>query len=346
MDETERRIRQARPLSGNRYQPLTPRAERELATLLADDASEPAASADQELSLTSDCRSGRTEKRRRPVLLTLSLAAVMILGLVVVMQIVPGQSPSAHAATPPLLEINPLDDEANETFAVLSETAANRDPDSDPSGSTFIALESWNLSVTIGEDGQTEVQEVLPERHEVLFREDGSADVLIIAGEPFTDDFQPEDEVAEGEVLVHETTAPGEYARAYTDPVPTDSDQILDYLMAPYPEEEEPFDAGRVFSETTGLYNEQQLNGEQEAALLEYLATMPGVEVTGETTDRLGRAGIVFTASSAEDPDHQHSLIVSPEGHILASETLYVGDSRPYLEAPAVVEYFAWERSH
>lgn len=46
MDETERRIRQARPLSGNRYQPLTPRAERELATLLADDASEPAASAD------------------------------------------------------------------------------------------------------------------------------------------------------------------------------------------------------------------------------------------------------------------------------------------------------------
>lgn len=270
----------------------------------------------------------------------------MVLGLVVVMQIVPGQSPAAHAATPPMLEIDPLEEDAAEALTGLSETAGNREPDTDPSGSTFIAHESWSLSVTIGEDGQTEVQEVLPERHELLFHDDGSVDVLIIAGEPFADDFQPEDDVAEGEVLVHETTARDEYARVYTDPVPTDSGRILDYLMAPYPGEDEPMDAGRVFSEITGLYNEQQLNGEQEAALLEQLATMPGIEVTGETTDRLGRAGIVFTAFSVEDPDHQYSLIVSPEGQILASETLYVGDSRPYLEAPAVVEYFAWERGH
>ena len=83
------------------------------------------------------------------------------------------------------------------------------------------------------------------------------------------------------------------------------------------------------------------LSAAQEAALLTHLASVDGVTVDGQVTDRIGRRGIVF---SGGDGDYRQMLIVSPEnGMLLAIETVYVGQERTDIISPAVIYYAAWE---
>ena len=88
---------------------------------------------------------------------------------------------------------------------------------------------------------------------------------------------------------------------------------------------------------------EQRLDSEQISALLTYLSTVPDFEPVGLTSDRLDREAFAYRGRSPQNPDYENYLLVSPdEPRILGIETVYVGDNRPDLPSPAVVEYHAW----
>ena len=90
--------------------------------------------------------------------------------------------------------------------------------------------------------------------------------------------------------------------------------------------------------------------GEVERPLGEDIATQLAqirfeafdLELAGTTTDRLGHEAYVFETPPS-DVDLVDRLLVSPSGHILATETVWVGHDRTDIPSPSVVSYYAWE---
>ncbi|MEA5053613.1 MAG: hypothetical protein VB093_09250, partial [Propionicimonas sp.] len=92
------------------------------------------------------------------------------------------------------------------------------------------------------------------------------------------------------------------------------------------------------------LQAERILTPPQNAALVEYLTTLPDLALLGESTDRLGRPVIVFAAPINPKTSTQAVLMFGAEtGRVAASETIYRGTERTDISSPAVLEYMAWE---
>ena len=122
------------------------------------------------------------------------------------------------------------------------------------------------------------------------------------------------------------------------DGIDNDCDGVVDDNVA-------PTCAGQTLQEISTIVSNYLLTPEQEAALIGYSSGVSNIQVSGSTTDRLGRTGIVFSATDRAPGEYEDRLIISPRtGQILGAETLYTGTSRTDLHAPAVVDYTAWER--
>ena len=337
MDEIERKIRAARPLSGNRHMPAPEWSETELQKILSDDLPDAGAGNREEEPTTA----GRGKKRAR----TLVLAA-MTLALVVALsfQLAPGAPQQAQATTPEMLELQPIEGDAAQWLHQLSQAAAQRE---EPSVETStVESESWSLNIEIDDNGEVQFHDVVPHRSTYTHHPDGSVSMEVRAGEPFTEDY-PDGEMGdlpeEGSILVDEVLPPGELDPLYSEPFPTEPSEIDDYFAEAIGDTS-ALTGYETLNELAILFSEQTPDPQAEAALLAHLATLPDVTLAGETTDRLDRDGIAFTA---EDPEGEHKmmLIVSREGQILSTELQYIGTSREYLDAPSVIDYSAWKRN-
>lgn len=330
MDEFERRIRDARPLSGHRHLPLTGRAKQELADLVLSSPNVPPASRRLGPSPGHPRRFSR-----RLMLIASSLAAFAIAGGVT-LNILPDTP--ASAATPPLLVTDHIDASAEEILDESAKLMLQRDPPPNR-----IRMETWVLNTEIDANGTIISSSVEPRHEEITFVGDGNVHVVVTVAPPFPGQ-KTEHLATPGTVLSDETFAPGEFDTPYPEAVPTEPTEIADYL-ATVAGSEQPLGAGETIQEVSSILSSNVLSRDQESALLSYVSGLPDLEVAGRVTDRLGRDGIAIRATD-RDPGHvEDLLIISPRaGSITAAETIYIGNDRTDIASPSVIHYVAWDR--
>ncbi|MFT4230191.1 MAG: hypothetical protein QM602_07885 [Microbacterium sp.] len=332
MDELERRIRAARPMSGHRDLPLTSRAKQELADLVL---SRPNATLSR--ARAASRQHDRRRMTRRLVAASTGIAMVAAATAVVLNILVP--SGSAQAVTPAPLVTTAIGESTTETLEGL-EMVKQAD---DAAPQHTVRLQSWELHTEIGDEGSIVSSSVEPHWSETTFADDGSVRILLTAADPFPGQ-DAEGLPTPGTVLADETLEPGEYVSTYDEAVPTDPAEIDAYL-AQYAGEESPLTAGAAIREISGLLSSIIVTTEQETAIIAYLQTLDGLTVAGTVIDRLGREGIAFSAADRRPGEYQDYLILSPDtGSIIAAETVYIGSERTDITSPSVIDYVAWER--
>lgn len=255
----------------------------------------------------------------------------------------------AWAATPPLLAVTPIAGTSSDLLNQLANAAA-ASGDPAPTGDIHIAFQEWALNMV--EDPETggvvaEATVVVPQRIVIDRYPDGSLISITTVGHALGDSENAApaaDMPPEGTELYRNVYGPGEYQSIFPGTFPTDQSEVAPFA-APYFGPEIPPDANRMVSDLIpSLLTEQVLDGAQRSALFHYLASLPGIELVGSVTDRLGRPGIMFATRSADNPDWTNYLVVATEtGRILATETHYSGHDRPDLRSPSVTSYTAWE---
>ncbi len=324
MDDLERRVRAARPLSGHRDLPLSDRAKRELADLLL---------------ATSHASRRRRDFRRGRVLravgATAVAATVAVLGGIAASSLLTPDR--AYAATPPILSVSPTSETTEELLTVISQHV-----DSTPTDPAQISVEAWTLQTD--DDGKAVSSSVVPERYEITRGSDGSYSTTVTTGQAVDGTGAPIGDAPEpGEPVWEESWKPGEYQFLFSAPFPEDAGLVGTYFRQALATEG-PLTAAAAIQATNDLLFEQQLSGPQLTALLQFFATQPDLYPLGEVTDRLGRPGVAFTADDPDRPGYERHLIVSPEtGRILATETLYIGTGRTDIASPSVVNYLIWK---
>lgn len=333
MDETERRIRAARPVSGNRHLPLTDRAKRELAELMIaanDTPSDPAARG----------RRGAGSRLRR-----MSLVAALVIVATALSVWWPRTSTPALAATPPVLEVTPLDEPGSLVLAQIAH-AARESQDPPVTGDVTIRMQNWVLAAQMV-DGEVDLSAtvVSPENYVITIRSDGSQSIVVRAGEPLaTPGSRSDVGPAPGTMLWSMDYPPEENQPLFSDAAPRRSRDVGPFLTAGSGLDTEA-SASNTMTAISYLLMEQRLDGEQRAALMEFVATLPDVDVAGATTDRLGRPAVVLTAPRPHADYTDYLLIDRSNGLVLATETTFAGTDRPDISTPAVTEYYAWEGS-
>lgn len=334
MKEIERRIRAARPLSGNRNLPLSDRAKRELAELIMDESG---------VQPTLEPSRARSRFRlSRPAVVSVA-ASVLALTVTVIWSLTP---PPVYAATPPLLEFEPVEGTASELLLDLAALTCDvpwSDP-TEPDGSVAIVDHYWALTMAEGEDGVVLPTVVTPEILTTTFNADGSVDVVAVEGEAYSGRIES-DARARGEIIWQDSYLPGEFGLFGGSELPVSGAEMGEFFGAFYDKDVSQNGSDGILA-IGDLVNDRRMSCDETAVLLEFLAAVPGIELAGGTVDRLGRDAIALSATRPPGvfEEYRDYLLIDPAtGRILASETEYFGDSREDIESPSITSYIAWE---
>lgn len=330
MDEIERRVRAARPVSGHRNLPLSDRAKRELADVLLTG------------TPRQPLRKRRRPRRRAFLLAAMATIAAVIVGGVGLTSLLGSQH--VYAATPALLKVSAMHQTAQDLLTTLGDQLIAKQDRPQRNGFT-IKVQAWTLQVN--DDGKATSTVIVPEEYAIAVSRDGSRRQRVTSAGPQNSDGSSASSDAgppPGHLLWEESWKPGDYKPLFADPAPLDAAKYEKYFGAVIGTGNLPNAAAAAIQEVTDLLLEQKLSSRQEGALLQYLAGLPDLKTAGEVTDRLGRDGIAFTAKNPDRPEYESQIIVSPEsGRILATETIYTGHTRTDIASPSVVGYYAWK---
>jgi hypothetical protein len=325
MDDLERRIRAANPHPVRRDEPLSARAERELAGLLA----------------TPRVPVRRTASRSRAPLLMSGVAAVLVLVIAAGAAFL--LSPRPAMAAPPLLEPIPVmgdSDVVIEGLAMSARSAAGEEP------TNVIAAETWSADISLTPD---DLATFVQPREVVRTRaSDLSGEIAVYAGEVRWGSTGPGSEPPPpGTELERQTFAAGETPLLFTAPPPSDAAALAEYLTAHLGTNERT-STGELFRAVVDLRNEWTLDGGQTAAVLDLIRTLPDVTVAGRVTDRLGRSGIAVSTESRGSGAFRDLLVFdSASGTLLSAEVVYLGGLADLqLAAPTILDYTAWKEPH
>lgn len=327
MDELERRIRAAQPVSRSRDLPLSDRAKRELADLLLSDT--------QRETPTPKGRSkGQTASR----LMAMAAVAIIALGVGLLW---PHAAPPASAITPQMLTIQPITT-SSDPLLTLADAASQHPSPAVPSGETVITVQSWGLSIEVGEAGSGPAV-ISPQVSTMTIHPDGSISKVWKAGTAYAPSGTaiPDQDPAPGTVLGQLDQPAEEYDPLFPDAAPRDLGLVEGFLRDG--SGLEVTQASNALLAISYLKQEQRLDGAQTAALITFLSDLPDVTIDGTATDRLGREALVISAPRDDGQYTDRLLLDHSEGDILAFESVYVGNVRTDLKAPAVTEYHLWE---
>lgn len=325
-DELTAHLRAARPQTPRRGQTLDARQESLLTQIIA----EPVAMG----GAGGSVRKGPARQARPVFLAAASVMLVLVLGALGSIALFPPSA--AVAATPKLLSPEPIAGTAEENLMTIS--GALRDAGSTAGGP--IRIHTWALA--FDGDAATPPRYIVPEEHEIDYLPDGSVSITVRAGVPYDPDGDPvaDPSPAPGTVLWSLVQEPADVVLIF-EPAPTEVSQIDEFFdkSGVVPSRT----SGEYFSAIPRLLSEQALSREQEAALIGFLATLPDISVDGAVTDRLGREGVAFSTESRTPGDYRDTLVLSASAGILSYEVTYIGSSRTDIQAPAIIEYLAWE---
>jgi hypothetical protein len=362
MDELERRIRAARPLSGHRDLPLTDRAKRELAELMLAGSATESASARQSrgprgiLHPMSDVRrraftrrpaNPRTTRSRaanRPRVLAGSLAASIAVVAVVALTL--GDSPSATADGLPPLQFTPVDASIEEIIDdsqrhLAADTSGAADP------LRFAASVGWYAQIN-GNAREDALTAINPVDRTTRWAEDLSGSITVTAGIPYTVDGTPVSPLAPepGAVLWEETFAAGEITSIPPETPPATPAELRNSINAVAFGDATTGAADHIFG-FESLLGWWTLTNAHHSALLDIIASDGDATVAGETTDRAGRAVIGIRATSHTTPWMDVIALISPTtGRVIGVETVYTGTGDEVaIPTGTVLSYTLWEES-
>ena len=277
-----------------------------------------------------------------------SVAAAIVAVVAITVSLVSTPTPS-YAATPPMLQITPADQpEPDDAARLLSDLAeqlrASDEPDPAPPGEPqVINMQSWGLVTTVGAEGEAVPPPyVAPENMTLTRYPDGAWSQVVVAGSPYDTQGKPIDDPGApvpGTELWRIDEAAGEHYYLFPDPIPEDPAELRQLMLdIGFADESSP---NEWLSLINGLLMERVLRPKEEAAVLDVLAGLD-LDYAGTTTDRLGRDAYVFETPPS-DVDLVDRILVSPDGHIVAMETVWVGHDRTDIPSPSVVSYQAFE---
>jgi len=250
----------------------------------------------------------------------------------------------AFAITPYPLIVTPIDATPSELLKELSSRTTGIPEPNDP---MLIRFQSWSLNII--DDGVSQESEIVPEITNVTRYRDGTRIIAVHAGQPVDAFGNAISSAANGEMVgellwtQRDTPATAHYFFSLQTPSsPREYATFLRISDGYQPS----YGAAEYISSIALLLSEQQLNGSQISAILEFLSQLPDIRAAGMVTDRLGRTGVAFSAAQSSNPEYLVYLIVNPDnGDILAIETVYKGTSRTDIASPSVTRYYAWERT-
>ncbi|MGC3955163.1 MAG: hypothetical protein QM804_13115 [Propionicimonas sp.] len=350
-DELDRLLRASRPNLPRQGDPLTEREHQMLHAIMSSDP-------EHELNLEKDgssagptpTRPARAEvielpvrsRRHRRTWIALPAAAVLLAALFL-FQPWKGTQP-AHAASPPMLTLTPVQADLREVVKRAQEQLlAGPDRPAERRSES----EGWYLQTEVESSGTAAV--IAPQEYLTEWREDLSGRTVAVAGAAYVPQdgrrVAPPDGAAPpaGTVLADNTYRAGEMPVRFPGQPPSNADLMRSYLEAGGAAS--TGDAVSCLQTVRALLDEWTLSGNQQAALLQVLGDLDGVEVAGETTDRLGRPTIAIRIASSSTPAWEYLLMIGRDtGRVLANEDIYLGGLPELdLSAPTVTTYVAWK---
>lgn len=306
--------------------------------MVCDDRTESEVQAELERIVGTPARAGR-----RWAWLALPAAAALLLTLFVVQPWQGGGTP-AHAATPALLQIAPIDADLNQ---VLGRARQQLVAEPDRPAERRSDSEGWYLETEVDE-AERATSVVAPQVTLVEWNQDLSGRIRVTAGEAYLPGdgrhYPPADAAAPpaGTVLLDDRFPAGGMPLIFPQEPPAATEPMRSYLEAggAVPAE----GAMSYVSAVKSLLNEWTPSPRQQATLLQLIGGFDEVEVAGETVDRLGRPAIALHIASPGTPYWEYLLLIGRDsGRILALEDIYVGGIAGFdLPAPAVASYRAW----
>lgn len=324
--ELEERLIRARPLTPRREDPLGAREEALLESIIAE-----RRNSEDELARDTP-RPASRPLRRMHFGIAASVVALLMVAIGLIASPWPHRTAPAQALTPELLSVKPLPGDAGGQLMSLSEALKNS---GDEAPSDVARFENWALEFSPDNPPKA----IQPQRTELKQLADGSYLLEIVAGAPVGRDGNPLEihtPHPAGTVLLSHHFEPGESPFEFA--IPTE-DTDWSSLLRDGEALSADAHTAEYFRATAHLRSEQALSRKEQSSLLTFLASLPGIRLDGETTDRLGRTGVSF---SVEQGNQRFVLVVNGDLGLLAYEQIYIGSDRDDLEAPAVINYLAW----
>ncbi|WP_405008535.1 hypothetical protein OHV13_34410 [Kitasatospora purpeofusca] len=261
----------------------------------------------------------RRPNRRRVVVGLASAAAVSAVAAALL--VLPGGSGSAVAATPALLayHLTPEQASTDATTQILQIARAARSAGETPTAPFGLHWQEWSLNTR--DDHGNISSRVIPYDYEILDSPTGP---------------------------VRERRSLGGSDKTRTDPfrptlqdisTPQDGQTLKDWLRRRTPGIDGPLGTSQAVHD---LLVERALTAGQRAAVLELIASLPGIETTGTVTDRAGRPGTAYSATSKESGlPTRYTFIIDPAtGSVLAQEaTLTETAGMLNVPIPSVTSY-------
>lgn len=284
-----------------------------------------------------------SRRRQRRLWVALPVAAATVATLFAV-QLWSGGGVHAHAATPPMLKLSTVEDDLEQ---VLTRAEQSLKEGTDLPAERRAESEGWFINTELDDSGEP-TSIVAPQRRVAQWEADFSGRILVTAGEAY----EPRDgrlypppagtAPTPGTVLSDDLFPAGEMPLVFPEEPPTAADTMRTYLEAGGAS---PSDgAVSYIGSVHALLDEWTLNGEQQAAILEVLLGLDGVEVAGEATDRFGRQSTAIRVRSEASPHVEYLLLIQHDtGRIGALETVYLGGLAELdLPVPSVTAYVCW----
>lgn len=340
-DLLERDLRAANPLRSRRTDPLSARAEADLASILASASAATdadAAAAEDATATVVPIASAAKRSRRARFAWALSAAAALAAASVITITSLT-VSPPAGVAAPPDLDPVPIDSTLSEVLAEMSANA--RQLPGDTSLGHIVESEAWYSDISITEESTTFF--VQPQLVHVEWHPDLTGFVEARAGEVrWGDPVDADGMTKPGEVLFRvDYDEPGSFPLTLPQPPPDTADAFRDYIRAAYPDYTDDTPTGFYFAALEDIRSGWPLTGPQAAGALDFIGSLPDVELLGEVTDRLGRTGI---AIATETETHRFVLVFDRQtGLLLSAERSYLGGVPDFDYPPGVMSFTAWK---
>lgn len=120
--------------------------------------------------------------------------------------------------------------------------------------------------------------------------------------------------------------------------------QTVDSLRAPQSANR---NTAQWFQAVAEVWSSQVVTPEIQSALLSILATKPNITVEGETTDRVGRRGIAFSAAAdgtrSTTPNERLVIVLDPvTGMLLDHEVVATESGDLPIKTPCTTAYMVW----